>query len=217
MRSSPEPHALNFGKMVVVQNLGVDVLIGEPVKVENKILTLPHKWMVEIYTTEGKKIVLPYSTKLRNNQITIHPCKSDKKITIYPNQSISVDLPVNIRHLKYVSCSPQNKKKYTWVAKRTILVDENGSVNIHNGSNTPVNLAKFEHFANLVPCEAVCLDELRESHVSKIYDINRSDLSHLIPEPDRNVHNSDQLDYLNEIVLDPDNILPIEWKDRLFA
>ena len=50
-----EPIELDFGKMVIVKNLGVDFLIGEPGKVDNRILTLPHRQMVQIQPKNGKK------------------------------------------------------------------------------------------------------------------------------------------------------------------
>ena len=43
----------NLGKAVVVNNLGTDILIGEPGKVDNKIATLPQKKMVECVGYNG--------------------------------------------------------------------------------------------------------------------------------------------------------------------
>ena len=42
------PIILKLGRMVVVKNLGVSILIGEPAKVDNKIVTIPHLRQVEV-------------------------------------------------------------------------------------------------------------------------------------------------------------------------
>ena len=38
---------LHVGKMVIVKNLGVEILLGEPGKVDNPIVTIPHQKLVE--------------------------------------------------------------------------------------------------------------------------------------------------------------------------
>ena len=46
------PCEIKIAKMIVVDNLGADVLLGQPTKIDNHIVTLPHKsqikreWMV---------------------------------------------------------------------------------------------------------------------------------------------------------------------------
>ena len=45
---SKTPVIVTLGKMVVVRNLGVDILIGEPGKVDNEIVTMPHKRLIEM-------------------------------------------------------------------------------------------------------------------------------------------------------------------------
>ena len=47
VKDAKEPTTLIFGKMVVVKNLGVNILIGEPGKKDNRILTHTHKRMIE--------------------------------------------------------------------------------------------------------------------------------------------------------------------------
>ena len=44
---SGTPIKLSTGKMVIVKNLGVDMLLGEPCKRENEIITIPHQSMIE--------------------------------------------------------------------------------------------------------------------------------------------------------------------------
>ena len=90
--------------MVIVKNLGVDILIGEPGKKDNRILTHPHKRMIELQPIAGKKTLIPYFIKSKVNSMIVFPCKSDRKMTVYPGHFISVDLPTNMKHIRYVSC-----------------------------------------------------------------------------------------------------------------
>ena len=49
----------NLGKCIIVQNLGVDILIGEPAKVDNEIVTIPHKKTIEANDENGNRISIP--------------------------------------------------------------------------------------------------------------------------------------------------------------
>ena len=55
-----------LGKMLVVKNLGSDILIGEPGKADNQIVTIPHKKMIKVLDDKGKKVTLLYCPKNRS-------------------------------------------------------------------------------------------------------------------------------------------------------
>ena len=139
--------------------------------------------------------------------MAIFPCKSDRKVTVYPGQFISVDLPTNMKQIKYVSCA-QSKAQYSWVGVRNILVENDGSVKIRNDSRFPITLSKYEHFANFSPCVDISVDDLTGNAIQKIYDINREDLSHLIPRTGKEDAELEKRNYLDKIIVDPDNMLP---------
>ena len=61
----------DLGKAVVVSNLGVDILIGEPGKADNKISTIPHKKLIEVMGHDNIKIRLPYFSK-KNKLYILH-------------------------------------------------------------------------------------------------------------------------------------------------
>ena len=48
IQGTQEPVTWNLGNMVVVQNLGNDILIGEPGKKDNKIITMPYSKSIEM-------------------------------------------------------------------------------------------------------------------------------------------------------------------------
>ena len=47
-----------------LSNLGVDILIGEPSKADNRISTIPHKKIIEVMGFDNKRIRLPYFSKI---------------------------------------------------------------------------------------------------------------------------------------------------------
>ena len=50
----------DLGKCVIVENLGVDILIGEPAKIDNNIITKSHLRILETKDINGKAIEIPY-------------------------------------------------------------------------------------------------------------------------------------------------------------
>ena len=62
--------------MVVVTNLGVDLLVGEPGKLDNKIVTISHHKIIETVDANGEAVKLPYypkGMKLRSEYV---PCRA---------------------------------------------------------------------------------------------------------------------------------------------
>ena len=51
-----------LGRCIVVQNLGVPILIGEPGKMDNRIRTVSHEKEIITETTSGKPVTIPYLT-----------------------------------------------------------------------------------------------------------------------------------------------------------
>ena len=54
IKHTGKPIKWRLGKLVVVKNLGVDILVGEPAKVDNEIVTIPHRRLVEMNNIAGK-------------------------------------------------------------------------------------------------------------------------------------------------------------------
>ena len=63
IRYSTKSIVLRLGRMIVVKNLGVEILVGEPGKEDNEIVTIPHKKLIEFSNDEKKRVRLPYSFK----------------------------------------------------------------------------------------------------------------------------------------------------------
>ena len=71
----------NLGKCIVVENLGVHLLVGEPGKIDNKINTKPETRTLETLNLMGQMISIPY---LENRPIPSLP--SSPTFTVH-NQS----------------------------------------------------------------------------------------------------------------------------------
>ena len=210
------PVVLSLGRMVIVKNLGVDILVGEPGKADNKIVTYPHKQEVGLKTADGQRVLIPYSKKdLQPTNSSFH-CKSNTKQVIYPGQSLDVEVPFMLRNHDCFSITQQTHRQ-PWIKSQNVKMNKDGVVKVRNESNNIISLSKHEHFATMVPCDEVrIVDILNGTYVRKIYDINRTDLSHLIPHQEPQSTDCSNDNYLKEISLDPDDILPIPWKQKFY-
>ena len=52
------------------------------------------------------------------------------------------------------------------------------------------------------------VDDLTGNAIQKIYDINREHLTHLIPSTGKEDAELEKRNYLDKIIVDPDNMLP---------
>ena len=210
------PVILNLGRMIVVNNLGVDILIGEPGKADNEILTIPHKQKIEFKSTKGKQITVPYSTKWLPNSVCAVMCKSEQIQTIYPGHQIQVEVPFNLRRVKRFSVTPSRSKKKPWIKESIVTPDHKGNIFLHNGTDEIICLSKHEHYATLHPYSTFMVEDIHDGEcLRKIYDLGRRDLSHLIPDTS-SPGLEERQDYLDEISLDPDNILSQHWKEKFY-
>ena len=105
------PIVLNLGKMVIVKNLGVSILVGEPGKVDNEIITYPHKRIIEFKASTGERAEVPYYDKIKTSYD--YHCKAIRSEISYPEEVIRIDLPSQCHHMEYVNISPANSSKYS--------------------------------------------------------------------------------------------------------
>ena len=95
----------NLGQCLVVNNLGCDILIGEPAKAMNSILTHPVSKSITTVDNMSNKVVLSYSSsqdysivsdeqnsnvKNAENSSTVRLSKTEN---IYPQHSVSIPVP----------------------------------------------------------------------------------------------------------------------------
>ena len=143
---------VHVGKMIIVKNLGVEILLGEPGKVDNSIVTIPHLKLVEFSDLHGKRMLVPYSFTLEDKTIKepdVFRCKASKNEVVYEGQSVQIQLPVYMRKEKRVALANKNVNLYPGIRSQVLNVN-NGVVLIKNEDTKPLKLSKHEHFQTLI-------------------------------------------------------------------
>ena len=82
---------LHLGKVVVVPNLGCDMLLGEPAKQDNKLVTIPHLKQIPIVFND-ELLQKPYLTMHEKNLHNYRICRVPTTTCLQPNDSIDVEV-----------------------------------------------------------------------------------------------------------------------------
>ena len=131
---SKSPVRWGLGKMVVVTNLSVDLLVSEPGKLDNKIVPISHHKITETVDVHGKAVKLPYypkGMKLRSEYV---PCRARRTEIIYQGHKLKYELPPDLRNSLYVNISPRKTTISPWFTCRNLKVAKDGSVDIENST-----------------------------------------------------------------------------------
>ena len=140
----------NLGKCVVVTNLGPNILIGEPAKKDNCIITLPHKKQIETIDENGLRKCMDYANKVQ--RVTIpeqlstgsHLCRISESVTLLPDDHLQFSVPEIFSDSEIV-ISPRRdymiKTGVTWPNAQVLKVVGN-SILIPNSSGQCLNLKK---------------------------------------------------------------------------
>ena len=81
VQGSEFPVPWNLGKVVIVSNLGLDILVGEPGKADNKIITIPHRKLSQTVDSTGNVIKIPYSLERMASDIMYTTCRAVQSTT----------------------------------------------------------------------------------------------------------------------------------------
>ena len=73
---------------VVVKNLGPHVLIGEPGKMDNDIITIPRKKLIQLKNVHGKTIQLPYRSRQGSPLQQYQAFVVKQNTTLYPGDEL---------------------------------------------------------------------------------------------------------------------------------
>ena len=178
----------NLGQCLVIDNLGCDVLVGEPAKIFNKIVTNPSLKQATCIDLNKNVKVVPYS----KNDCKVFKVNIEKKSTVYPNEVFHLSVPDQFKNCKEIMVESVEKS----ICPEPTIVDiKNGKVILKNNCNYAVS----------VDAE----NPLYFTSLRKIYDINNSSMKQF--ERPSILCNDNQCD-LNQVKLDPDNVLSNDWK-----
>ena len=179
----------NLGQCLVIDNLGCDVLIGEPAKAFNNITTHPSLRQATCINSNNIKITVPYAP------ILPHVFKVDvnSNATIYPNHIFHVKVPDQLKHCNEILVESTECNNFPAPG---IYDVKNGKVALKNESNNVVLIEKEN---------PLFLTSLR-----KVYDINTASMKQY-EKPFLLQDKIEPFD-ISKVKIDPDSILTKEWK-----
>ena len=194
--------------VIVVRNLGSNVLIGEPGKMDNNIITFPRQKIIQLTDVHGGVVKLPYHSRRGAplQQYQAHQVKN--RTTLYPGQELDIPVPPSMQ------CRAINvtMRRDFAISDPIVTNAKRNYVKVKNKTDKIITIPKHSHIADLRSCHLIDAErDLSPDKLRKIYDISREDWSHLTLPPDIP---SDGQSYINEISIDPDNQLSPMWKNR---
>ena len=190
---------LDLGRALVVEGLAADILMGEPGKRDNALWTKASESRVYL-NLDGVEHSTPYY-RPGGGKDRYGVMRVNKSMTIEPGDSVNVEVPSDLQHATEVVVNARRTDKQ-WFEPRVRRVVR-GRVNIKNITDKVVRLTRGKPFA-----------ELRLAEEEMIPTIKR-----VIYEDDDNFRyerfakkREPGVSYLSECQVDPDNIMPGEWK-----
>ena len=194
----------NLSKCIVVKRLGVDILIGEPGKVDNMISTIPHKKIIITKDDDGKETRLKYHSRCLNNYSDYVRGISTESRTLYPSDSYKLQLSKPMPEQSKVAITPSRGSPVSAITPYITQINGDGSVDIVNNTESVIVLSKGNDLVDIRACK-------EEDYTPKVNMISKDietassyfQLSSSI-QPDKS--------HLNDVIIDPDNQLSSEWK-----
>ena len=178
----------NLGQCIVVENLGCDVLIGEPAKLHNNITTHPTLQQATSIGQDCIKNIVPYS----NDDMPSVSCINNvaSSVTVYPKQKVHVQIPSQLQDCNQLLVESTEQHFFPEPA---IYDVKNGKISLTNNNDFAVNLNKET--------------PLFFTSLRKIYDISNESMKQYEYSPHITIENCT----LDDVKIDPDNMLSPEW------
>ena len=184
----------NLGQCLVIPNLGCDILIGEPAKAKNNILTQPMSKTIETLDSSSNPVVLSYAS-----EVQMASAKINMAGTIFPGEAHNLSLPASHAQLPDVVIQPAEGKNYPTPGVYTV---KNGQVRIPYNDQLPLYISRNDIF--------FCTSLLSNANtVKKIYSLNKENMQQF-QYPNRNIVKDPS--EINNVSIDPDNLLSSHWK-----
>ena len=187
----------NLGKCIVVSNLGCPILVGEPGKSMNHILTDPVKKMISTKNVQDQILSFPYADFNKHNKSSPNNfiCRLNESSLISPDENIELVVPNHYTEAQRLFYTPRHQPRGPSLPHQVCTV-HNNKVILKNNSDSSILLKKHFHFGDLTP-SSLATPMKSDSYVSNLKLSNEC---------------SKQQNDLSKISIDPDNILTQEWK-----
>ena len=135
---------INLGRALVIPNLGIDFLIGEPAKQSNSLTTNPRTKTI-VHNLQGRTLSKPYLSEGGYKAFSV--CKPRSKIFLLQGESTEIPLPEKFLLMEMASFQPRGR--FVENFKATVFKTQVGSLKIRNSSSQPVIINKGETFGDL--------------------------------------------------------------------
>ena len=192
---------LHLGRVIVVEGLEADVLLGEPGKKDNHLWTMADESRVYI-KRDGKEFSTNYHAK-GGGKDSYGVARVSRSQEVGPGQSINVEVPVELLSSGEVVVNARREDS-KWFEPRVRKIVR-GTVNIKNISDGTVRLIRGRPFG-----------EFRSTLSASLPTIKR-----VVLEDDQDFRykkfgkkRDPKVSYLSETQVDPDNILSKQWKEK---
>ena len=111
----------------MVQNLGTELLLGEPGKKDNNIITIARDKIITI-TIDGETFSTPYiSADVKTK--AYHVCRVNESEIVYPGEELKWKPPEQWLQYRALSVSPRSEDKF-WFNPGIYLISSSGEIEI---------------------------------------------------------------------------------------
>ena len=133
---------LYLGIVLIVNNLGVPCLLGEPAKLVNNIICLPRHKLILL--ASGPDV---HYAKYDANEVKYTLARAPVHTILNPGDQLCYKLPEQFKAEAYVAVSPRPNTE-SWLSP-TVAISNDCSVYLTNSSKWPVSVNKSEHLADI--------------------------------------------------------------------
>ena len=189
---------------VVVDGLSADILLGEPAKASNNIIT----------NAAERKITIPFQKQtftfdyFKGRGPVSHITRVPVSTLVLPGESYFWEVPEQFSHLQHLQIQPRVQDVH-WF-EPAICQIQDGKVCLKNVSWAPVTLKRGKGFGELRLVKKMKTSQLKEAEVKAVMN-TYPDQNQYKARTDKKLLNQKHTD---KVVLDPDNVLSQEFRDE---
>ena len=190
---------VHLGIMLVVVNLGVDCLIGEPGKALNNLVCLPRQKLV-VFANETNDCHAKYVASK-------HPYVLARAVSdtmLFPGERLKFELPSDLKSFSHLAVSPRVESA-DWL-KPEVIKPVDGHVFFTNSSPKVIRIKKSTHLADIRDTQSYKIPHQKQhpinSHNTDQFQFSK--IAKIDEPPDK---------YLHLISVDPDNVLTEDQKE----
>ena len=193
----------NLGQCLVIDDLGCDILIGEPAKQANKIVTHPSHKCISVIDVDGNKKILSYESFSKPSVVSAPPIQNENVMqarqqkvqgesvsehvrllvqdacTVYPKDSCFLKVPDKLKSCPQVLVEPSEKVKFPTP----------GIYDVHHGMIKLENMGPYPQ--KLCADDIVFVSRLKKSMAMVTPALKKCSMEDDIQNPHQNLSHQD--------------------------